>query len=65
MQRLAGAEEVLRVPDNRLVDSLVNKEIENAVQACLLKVCFKHFPEDVSFFSFSPPMHSDEDQCNC
>jgi len=38
MQRLAGAEEVLGVPDNRSVDSSINKEIENSVQACLLKV---------------------------
>ncbi|TKY60508.1 hypothetical protein E2542_SST17607 [Spatholobus suberectus] len=38
MRRLAGAEEVLRVPDNRLIDSLINKEIENSVQACLLKI---------------------------
>ncbi|CAL0325244.1 unnamed protein product [Lupinus luteus] len=37
-QRLAGAEEVLRVPENQLVDSSVNKEIENSVQACLLKI---------------------------
>ncbi|XP_061369915.1 uncharacterized protein LOC133312688 [Gastrolobium bilobum] len=38
MRRLAGAEEVLGFPDNRLVDSSVNKEIENSVQACLLKI---------------------------
>jgi len=38
MQRLAGAEELLGVPDNRSVDSSINKEIENSVQACLLKV---------------------------
>ncbi|XP_027343149.1 uncharacterized protein LOC113855719 [Abrus precatorius] len=38
MRRLAGAEEVLRVPDSRLVDSSINKEIENSVQACLLKI---------------------------
>ncbi|RDX85470.1 hypothetical protein CR513_33345, partial [Mucuna pruriens] len=38
LMRLAGAEEVLRVPDNRLVDSLINKDIENSVQACLLKL---------------------------
>ncbi|KAK7318362.1 hypothetical protein RJT34_03061 [Clitoria ternatea] len=38
MRRLAGAEEVLRVPNNRLVDSSVNKEIEDSVQACLLKI---------------------------
>lgn len=33
-----GAEEVLRVPDNQLVDSSINKEIESSVQACLLKI---------------------------
>ncbi|KAH1048942.1 hypothetical protein AAZX31_08G006200 [Glycine max] len=38
MRRLAGAEEVLRVPDNQLVDSSINKEIESSVQACLLKI---------------------------
>ncbi|KAL1364599.1 hypothetical protein HN51_012756 [Arachis hypogaea] len=38
LRRVAGAEEVLRVPDEGLVDSLVNKEIENSVQACLLKI---------------------------
>lgn len=38
LKRLAGAEEVLRVPDNQLSDSSVNKEIENSVQACLLKI---------------------------
>ncbi|KAK7358736.1 hypothetical protein VNO77_00674 [Canavalia gladiata] len=38
MRRLAGAEEVLRVLDNRLVDSSINKEIENSVQTCLLKM---------------------------
>ncbi|KAK7399307.1 hypothetical protein VNO78_10488 [Psophocarpus tetragonolobus] len=38
IRRLAGAEEVLRVTDNQLVDSSINKEIENAVQACLLKI---------------------------
>ncbi|KAJ1387764.1 hypothetical protein SESBI_39663 [Sesbania bispinosa] len=38
LRRLAGAEEVLRVPDNRLIDSSVNEEIENSVQACLLKI---------------------------
>ncbi|KAF1867422.1 hypothetical protein Lal_00049851 [Lupinus albus] len=38
LKRLAGAEEVLRVPENRLVESSVNKEIENSVQACLLKI---------------------------
>ncbi|OIW00223.1 hypothetical protein TanjilG_27474 [Lupinus angustifolius] len=37
LKRLAGAE-VLRVPDNHLVDSSVSKEIENSVQACLLKI---------------------------
>ncbi|XP_020233537.1 uncharacterized protein LOC109813707 [Cajanus cajan] len=38
LRRLAGAEEVLRVPDNQLVNSPFNKEIENSVQACLLKI---------------------------
>ncbi|XP_017429799.1 uncharacterized protein LOC108337723 isoform X2 [Vigna angularis] len=38
MRRLAGAEEVLGVPDNRSVDSSINKEIANSVQACLLKI---------------------------
>ncbi|QCD84927.1 hypothetical protein DEO72_LG2g5285 [Vigna unguiculata] len=38
MRRLAGAEEVLGVPDNRSVESSINKEIENSVQACLLKI---------------------------
>ncbi|KAK4264603.1 hypothetical protein QN277_025756 [Acacia crassicarpa] len=38
LRRLAGAEEVLRVPDNRLANSSVNKEIENSVEACLLKI---------------------------
>ncbi|XP_068466981.1 uncharacterized protein [Phaseolus vulgaris] len=38
MRRLAGAEELLGVPDNRSVDSSINKEIENSVQACLLKI---------------------------
>ncbi|MED6168159.1 hypothetical protein PIB30_009376 [Stylosanthes scabra] len=38
LRRVAGAEEVLRVPDDGLVDSLVNNEIENSVQACLLKI---------------------------
>ncbi|KAL5188665.1 hypothetical protein HKD37_05G014065 [Glycine soja] len=37
MRLLAGAEEILRVPDNQLVDSSINKEIESSVQACLLK----------------------------
>ena len=43
MQRLAGAEEVSRVPDNRLANSSVKKEIENSVEACLMKVRFKLF----------------------
>ncbi|KAJ7957142.1 Sperm protamine like [Quillaja saponaria] len=38
LRRLAGSEEVLRVPDNHLVGSSVNKEIENSVQASLLKI---------------------------
>ncbi|KAH1135356.1 hypothetical protein GYH30_013223 [Glycine max] len=33
MRLLAGAEEILRVPDNQLVDSSINKEIESSVQA--------------------------------
>lgn len=58
MQRLAGAEEVLRVPDNQLSDSPVNKEIENSVQACLLKVWFRHFLEDIFFLFFFPSNYS-------
>jgi hypothetical protein len=39
LQRLAGSEEVLSVPDaNRFLDSPVNKEIQNSIQASLLKV---------------------------
>ncbi|PNY06720.1 NDX1 homeobox protein [Trifolium pratense] len=38
MRRLAGAEEVKQAPDNRLIESTVNKDVENSVQACLLKV---------------------------
>ncbi|MCH81715.1 hypothetical protein A2U01_0002507 [Trifolium medium] len=38
MRRLAGAEEVKQAPDNRLIESSVNKDVENSVQACLLKV---------------------------
>ncbi|CAK8571832.1 unnamed protein product [Lathyrus sativus] len=37
MRRLAGAEEVKQAPDNRLINPLVNKDVENSVQACLLK----------------------------
>jgi len=55
MQRLAGAEEVLRVPDNQLVDSSINKEIESSVQACLLKVSLNIFLK-IYFFFFSPSM---------
>lgn len=41
LQRLAGSEEVLPVPDvSQLLDSTVPKEIENIVQASLLKVGF-------------------------
>ncbi|XP_028786754.1 uncharacterized protein LOC114742692 [Neltuma alba] len=43
LRRLAGAEEVLRVPDNRLVSSSANKEIENSVEACLLKIDLAHY----------------------
>ncbi|XP_054807736.1 uncharacterized protein LOC129309966 isoform X2 [Prosopis cineraria] len=43
LRRLAGAEEVLRVPDNRLVNSSVSKEIENSVEACLLKIDLTHY----------------------
>ncbi|CAK8579072.1 unnamed protein product [Lathyrus sativus] len=38
MRRLAGAEEVKQAPDNQLIDPLVNKDVENSVQACLLKI---------------------------
>ncbi|KAL5053182.1 hypothetical protein RYX36_033864 [Vicia faba] len=38
MRRLAGAEEVKQTPDNRLIDPLVNKDVESSVQACLLKI---------------------------
>ncbi|KAI5563125.1 hypothetical protein BDE02_15G096000 [Populus trichocarpa] len=39
LRRLAGSEEVLPVPDaNRFLDSPVNKEIQNSIQASLLKM---------------------------
>ncbi|KAF9668137.1 hypothetical protein SADUNF_Sadunf15G0097200 [Salix dunnii] len=39
LRRLAGSEEVLPVPDaNRFLDSSVNKEIKNSIQASLLKM---------------------------
>uniref|UniRef100_A0A6N2KYF1 Uncharacterized protein n=1 Tax=Salix viminalis TaxID=40686 RepID=A0A6N2KYF1_SALVM len=39
LRRLAGSEEVLPMPDaNRFLDSSVNKEIKNSIQASLLKV---------------------------
>ncbi|XP_027191347.1 uncharacterized protein [Cicer arietinum] len=38
MRRLAGAEEVRQAPDNRLIGPSVNKDVENSVQACLLKI---------------------------
>ncbi|KAI4343529.1 hypothetical protein L6164_010868 [Bauhinia variegata] len=43
LRRLAGAEEVLQVPGNQLVDSSVNKEIQNYVQSCLLKIDLTDF----------------------
>lgn len=52
MQRLAGAEEVLGVPDNRSVDSSINKEIANSVQACLLKVNLNIFLKFLRVFFF-------------
>lgn len=50
MQRLAGAEEVKQAPDNRLIDPSINKDVENSVQACLLKVWFKHLHWNLPFF---------------
>ncbi|KAJ6410547.1 hypothetical protein OIU84_007319 [Salix udensis] len=39
LRRLAGSEEVLPMPDaNRFLDSSVNKEIKNSIQASLLKM---------------------------
>ncbi|CAK7336884.1 unnamed protein product [Dovyalis caffra] len=39
LRRLSGSEEVLPVPDaNRFLDSAVNKEIQNSIQASLLKI---------------------------
>lgn len=44
LQRLAGSEEVLPVPDfNQLIDSTAAKEIENSVRASLLQVGFSFF----------------------
>lgn len=41
LQRLSGSEEVLPVPDaNRFLDSSVNKESKNSIQASLLKVAY-------------------------
>lgn len=50
MQRLAGLEEVLPIPDiNQFIASSVSKDIQNSIQASLLKVefCLGHF---LSFF---------------
>ncbi|XP_039684395.1 uncharacterized protein [Medicago truncatula] len=38
MRRIAGAEEVKQSPDYPLIDPSVNKDVENSVQACLLKI---------------------------
>lgn len=53
MQRLAGAEEVRQAPDNRLIGPSVNKDVENSVQACLLKV-YLNIYTDYLFTFFLP-----------
>lgn len=57
MQRLAGLEEVMPIPDiNQFVDSSVSKDTQNFIQASLLKVgfCLCHLlqlPSVVEVFS--------------